>query len=204
MVGEGYAGLIDTCQILAVPKDIDALISMGFGLVQAALTTEYSISNAAEVGIEVIGVPIEKDKEVKAALNTLLPTIDALWLISDPVVLAGTERVKEIFTLCDAMKKPVFAYDKLFANFGAALIISADIATMGKQAAKAANNILNDNKSMEKVQNPAGSSIAINVKKLEQYGIPLEFAFCNDRADCQPSGGINLRSNLFAKGHSGR
>ena len=65
MVGEGYAGLIDTCQILAVPKDIDALISMGFGLVQAALTTEYSISNAAEVGIEVIGVPIEKDKEVK-------------------------------------------------------------------------------------------------------------------------------------------
>ena len=173
MVGEGYAGLIDTCQILAVPKDIDALISMGFGLVQAALTTEYSISNAAEVGIEVIGVPIEKDKEVKAALNTLLPTIDALWLISDPVVLAGTERVKEIFTLCDAMKKPVFAYDKLFANFGAALIISADIATMGKQAAKMANNILNDNKSMEKAQNPAGSYIAINVKKLELYGIPL-------------------------------
>lgn len=45
---------------------------------------------------------------------------------------------------CDAMKKPVFAYDKLFANFGAALIILADIATMGKQAAKTANNILHN------------------------------------------------------------
>ena len=49
MVGEGYAGLIDTCQILAVPKDIDALISMGFGLVQAALTTEYSISKLSVI-----------------------------------------------------------------------------------------------------------------------------------------------------------
>jgi len=134
---------------------------------------QTALAEAAEVGVEVVGIPIEKEKEVKAALATLLPTIDALWLISDPVVLAGTERVKEIFTLCDAMKKPVFAYDKLFANFGAALVISADIATMGKQAAKMANNILHDKEFMVKVQNPAGSHIAINVKKLEQYGRPL-------------------------------
>lgn len=134
---------------------------------------QTALAEAAEVGVEVIGIPIEKDREVKAALNTLLPTIDALWLISDPVVLASTERVKEIFTLSDAMKKPVFAYDKLFANFGAALVISADIATMGKQAAKMANNILHDKESMVKAQSPAGSHIAINVKKLEQYGIPL-------------------------------
>ena len=49
MVGEEHAGVIDTCQILAVPKDIDALISMGFGLVQAALTTEYSISKLSAI-----------------------------------------------------------------------------------------------------------------------------------------------------------
>lgn len=134
---------------------------------------QTALAEAAEVGVEVVGIPIEKDKEVKAALTALLPAIDALWLISDPVVLAGTERVKEIFTLCDTMKKPVFAYDKLFANFGATLVISADIATMGKQAAKTANNILHDKESMVKAQNPAGSHIAINIKKLEQYGIPL-------------------------------
>lgn len=132
-----------------------------------------ALADAAEVGVEVVGIPVEKDKEVKAALTTLLPTVDALWLISDPVVLAGTERVKEIFTVCDAMKKPVFAYDKLFANFGASLIISADIATMGKQAAKMAGNILHGKEATAKAQNPAGSHIAINVKKLEQYGIPL-------------------------------
>ncbi len=49
MVGEKYAEAIDTCQILAVPKDIDALISIGFGLVQAALTTEYSLSKLSAI-----------------------------------------------------------------------------------------------------------------------------------------------------------
>ena len=134
---------------------------------------QTALAEAAEVGLEVIGIPIENDTEVKEALKGLLPAVDALWLISDPVVLAGTERVKEIFSLCDSLKKPVLAYDKLFANFGATLIISADIATMGKQAAKMANNILYNKESMVKAQNPAGSHIAINVKKLEQYGIPL-------------------------------
>lgn len=44
MLGKDSAPLVDTFQILSVPKDIDALISIGFGLVQAALTTESSVS----------------------------------------------------------------------------------------------------------------------------------------------------------------
>lgn len=39
----------ETLQILNVPKDINALISVGFGLVQAALTTEYSIEMLADI-----------------------------------------------------------------------------------------------------------------------------------------------------------
>lgn len=49
MLGKEHAWLVDTFQILSVPKDIDALISVGFGLVQAALTTEYSISKLSSI-----------------------------------------------------------------------------------------------------------------------------------------------------------
>ncbi len=49
MLGKENAWLVDTFQILSVPKDIDALISVGFGLVQAALTTEYSISKLSSI-----------------------------------------------------------------------------------------------------------------------------------------------------------
>lgn len=39
----GIDKLVDSFQILSVPKDIDALISVGFGLAEVALTTESSI-----------------------------------------------------------------------------------------------------------------------------------------------------------------
>lgn len=49
MLGKDNEWLVDTLQVLSVPKDIDALISVGFGLVQTALTTEYSISRLSSV-----------------------------------------------------------------------------------------------------------------------------------------------------------
>ncbi|MCF6149145.1 MAG: hypothetical protein E3K37_10855 [Candidatus Kuenenia sp.] len=132
-----------------------------------------AITESEQVGIKIIGRAITKEKEASTALNYLLPKVDALWLISDPVVLSGMECVNEIFARCDALKIPVFSYDQLFANFGASFIISADVATMGEQAAKTAQNIQLNNTAVEKVQNPAGTYIAINVKKIEQYGIKL-------------------------------
>lgn len=43
MLGQESDGLIASFQLLAVPKDIDALISVGFGLADAALTTDKSL-----------------------------------------------------------------------------------------------------------------------------------------------------------------
>lgn len=132
-----------------------------------------AVTEAKQAGIQIIGKSIAKEKEVNNALNYLLPKVDALWLISDPVILSGMAQVKEIFAQCDARKIPVFSYDQLFTDFGASFIISADVATMGKQAAKIAQNLLSNKGAVEKVQNPAGTYIAINVKKLELYGIKL-------------------------------
>lgn len=132
-----------------------------------------AVAEAGQAGIRIIGKPVAKEKDVNHAIAQLLPGVDAVWLISDPVVLSGMEQVKEIFAQCDAKKIPVFSYDQLFTDFGASFIISADVATMGKQAAKIAQNLLSNKDAVEKVQNPAGTYIAINVKKLELYGIKL-------------------------------
>lgn len=134
---------------------------------------QTAVTHAKDTGIEILGVPVKDDKEVTTALQKLQPKADALWLISDPVVLSSVERVKEIFEFADTMKKPVFTYDRLFAGFGASLIISADIATMGEQAAKMANSILLNQGMPERVQSPAGSYIAVNLGKIERCGIKL-------------------------------
>jgi putative tryptophan/tyrosine transport system substrate-binding protein len=135
--------------------------------------TDIALKSAKEAGIKIIDRPISKPDEVESALKKLLPKVDALWLTPDPVVLHEIELVNEIFKQTETARKPVFAYDKAFANFGAVLIISADISTMGRQAAALALDILAHQKITERVKNPAGSHIVLNMKKVEEYGINL-------------------------------
>ena len=132
-----------------------------------------AIESGKDVEIDVIGRPISKSGEIEQALNELLPKVDALWLIPDPIVINKIESVKKIFKQSKAAMKPVLAYDKVFVNFGAALVISADISTMAKQAAGLTLDILADQKITERIQNPAGTHIILNMKKVKEYGINL-------------------------------
>ncbi len=130
-------------------------------------------SQGKEVGIAVTGTLVEKGQALKGPLMETLQTTDAFWLIPDPVLLSSTKQAEEIFKLAANMKKPVFAYDKVYARFGASFIVSADIPTMAGQAARMASKLLNQKKIRNKVQDPAGSNIAINLEKIEKYGIKV-------------------------------
>ncbi|MDR4499766.1 MAG: hypothetical protein MRK02_17885 [Candidatus Scalindua sp.] len=130
-----------------------------------------AVKSAKEVGIEVIGRSIRKPDDIKSALNKLLQEVDAVWLIPDPVVIRDIESVKVIFETSDKARKPVLAYDKAFIGFGATLITSADIPTMGKQAARIVQEILTEQEISERVQDPAGSFNILNMKKVEDYDL---------------------------------
>ncbi len=130
-------------------------------------------ADADKIGVEIIGKAIRKPEEVVSALKELLPKVDALWLTIDPIVLHNKESVKNVFMQSEAARKPVFAYSNVFASYGAVLILSADISTIGKQAAVLALDILENQEITEKIQNPVGSSITLNMKKVKEYGITL-------------------------------
>ncbi len=132
-----------------------------------------AIETAEDVGMEIISTPIAESAELMPALEKLLPEVDVLWLISDPVVLASQESVLEIFSESAAMKKPVIAYAEIFSTLGATLVISADISTMGLQAASLARELLEHKKVLQPVVDPAGSYIMLNMKKVKEYGLDL-------------------------------
>ena len=134
---------------------------------------DVAVESARDVGISIIGKSINKPDEVDSALNKLLPKVDALWLIPDPMVIYDIESVNKLFEQCQVAGKPIYTYDKAFADLGATLIMSADIPTMIRQSAEIVSNILEDLKIEEKVQNPAGSHIILNMKKVEEYGLNL-------------------------------
>ena len=127
--------------------------------------------DAKDVNIKIISKSIRRSSELGDALREVLPKVDAVWLTSDPVVMSNKDSVQTFFK--HAQKKPIFSYDEVFLNYGASLIISPDIPTIGFQAANLANELNNGIEISERVQDPAGSSITLNLKKVNQYGIQL-------------------------------
>lgn len=131
------------------------------------------VKSARDVGITIFKKSINKQEDVESALKDLLPKVDATWLAPDPIVISKIETVGEMFKQCDNAGKPVFAYNEAFADLGATLIISADITTMGGQAAGIALDLLSEQKRDEKVQAPAGTNVILNLKQVEKYKIKL-------------------------------
>ena len=71
MLGKENEKLVDSFQLLVVPKDIDALISVGFGLADAALTTENSLDMLSSINPRLKG----KLATVASSKEILLPIV---------------------------------------------------------------------------------------------------------------------------------
>lgn len=134
---------------------------------------DIAVKSAKDVGITIIKRAIYKQDEVESVLKELLPKVDVLWLTPDPVVISNMESVEKIFTQSNNVRKPVFSYSEVFADLGATLIISADVPTVGIQAAGIALDLLSNERSTERVQYPAGSHITLNLKQVKKYKIKL-------------------------------
>ncbi len=134
---------------------------------------DIAAESAEEMDIDIIGKSVRKPGGIKSALKKLLPKVDALWLIPDPIVISDMDSVKMIFDKSEAAGKPILAYDKSFANLGASFVMSADISTIGKQAAVFVNDIQTGQEISNRIQDPAGSYIILNMKKVREHGIKL-------------------------------
>jgi len=126
---------------------------------------------AKEMGVELMGRSLSKRRDTLPALRGLLKEIDALWLISDPVVMSDKNTLIELFKECDVHKKPILSYHDAFAEYGAVLIVSVDNPTTGRQAAAISREVLSGDVVKKKVQLPAGSHIILNLKKANEYGL---------------------------------
>ena len=128
-------------------------------------------TEAKEMGVEIIGQAVSKTKNSVLALENIIPEINALWLISDPKIMADKKILMDIFSVCEARKIPIFSYHDIFAEYGAVLIVSVDNPTIGRQAAGMVMEVVSGEKIEEKVQYPAGSHIVLNLKKVKEYGL---------------------------------
>ncbi len=126
---------------------------------------------AEKIGIEIISQKISEDESLPADFRELLTQVDGFWMISDPVLISGQDRLTKILNLCDQEKVPVFSYSDAFIQYGTVLTVSVDIPTIGRQAAGMAEDLMSGEKIKPKVQFPAGSHITLNLRKVKEYGL---------------------------------
>ena len=130
-----------------------------------------AIAAGRDVGIEVIGIPVRTTGAARAGLSGLLSKVDALWVASDPVVLADEAAVRAIFADSAAARKPTFTYASAFAEFSPTLIVAPDVPTIGRQAAGILQGLVPGAK--KEVQSPAGSEVTLNLRAVKDYGLDL-------------------------------
>ena len=126
---------------------------------------------ALKMGIKLIAKQINKPTDVD--FKKLLDQTDAFLIIPDPVLLSSKNDVEKLFRVSKHLKKPIFAYDELFIQYGAVLVISVDTPTIGRQAAVMMENIIADKK-IKKIQYPIGTSIIFNKKVAQEMGIKYD------------------------------
>ena len=126
---------------------------------------------AKAMDFQLTGEPVSKKRNTLSHLKELLPKVDALWLISDPVILASKKTLTEIFEICDRQKIPILSYHPAFAEYGAMMVVSVNDATTGRQAAAMSQEVLAGDTVTRKVQMPAGSHIILNMNKADAYGL---------------------------------
>ncbi len=130
-----------------------------------------AVAAGRDVGVEVIGVSVRTTAGARSELAKLLPKVDALWVTADPVVLADEPAVRTLFTACATARKPVFSYAPAFAEFGATLIVSPDVPTIGRQAAGLLQGFQPG--AVKESQSPAGSEVTLNLRAVKEFGLTL-------------------------------
>lgn len=139
-------------------------------------TTEY-IETLKKVtvpfNIEIVDRQIKHPSEINSELNELLPKIDMLWAIADPLVLENEEAVMQVLQIAKQQKKPVYAFSDSFVKHGAALSIAPSMSTIGGQSANLLMSLNEGKFPVDRVKFPAGSSITLNMCTFETLKLPL-------------------------------
>lgn len=125
------------------------------------------------LGLRVVALQVDTGRAIPDALRTLLPQIDALWAVSDPIIYRGATR-QTILTACFRAKVPLLGISQDWVRMGGLLNLETDAAETGKQAAQMASDLL-DNKACPSPawRSPKNPSYSLNLRTLKYMELTL-------------------------------
>lgn len=113
----------------------------------ASYDVDYHKFYATAHNIDIYTVSIKKASDIDKALDNIMPKVDAIALVIDDMV---DTVVPQIVERCNKENKPIFGKDKIPNVEGVIIDKEVDLQSVGKEAAKIANDILvNEKKASE-------------------------------------------------------
>ncbi len=155
---------------VVLPKAKHVLVP--FNPLQSAKPFDVARKIAARFQLKLIPVHLSNPNDAKEVLETVREKIDAIWMISDPTVLnlAVSEALLRFAT---SHRIPIFALNDGFVARGALMSYSIHYGHLGRQAAKIAQQLLQDG--LPETFTPPvmqeTASVAFNIKTAEQLGV---------------------------------
>ena len=124
-------------------------------------------------GTELVPIPLNNERDVPGALRTLLPSIDALWLVPDSTVLTD-ESLRFILNTALEERVPVVGFSREFARSGALLCLSVNYGDIGRQAGQLTRKILDGQVSLPmKPLHPDRIEMSLNRKTAKFLDIEI-------------------------------
>jgi putative ABC transport system substrate-binding protein len=136
---------------------------------------------ARSFGVDLITRVVHSEKEVPAMLRTLMPQIDALWLIPDSTVLTE-ESISFLLTTTLDSNIPVIGFSSELVRSGALVGLSVNYEDIGRQAAILARKLLSSQLKAPGSFAPEKFRLALNLKTSKFLGVQISSDVLN-RAD---------------------
>ncbi len=126
-----------------------------------------------QLGFELMPLAIRNQEDLPSALRTLLPKIDALWLLQDQTVISESSIPFLLESTIDA-KIPLFTFSSTLVQQGALGALVVDPWAVGQQAARMVRTQLTDSiKPAGLLLEPEHPQLALNLNTAEYLGLAL-------------------------------
>jgi putative tryptophan/tyrosine transport system substrate-binding protein len=133
---------------------------------------ERARAAAAELGLELIALPVGSKKDVPAAIQKAFEQGDAVWLLRDAVVVSEVLLQQALLQQVE-LKKPVLVYAEQFVKIGALAAFTASYKDQGREAARLALELLAGAEPGSLPEREARAMLWVNAKTAGQLGIDL-------------------------------
>jgi putative ABC transport system substrate-binding protein len=133
---------------------------------------EEARRQARSVGIELIGRQLRSEKEVPAALRSLVPEVEALWLVPDSTVLTE-ESINFLLSSALESNRPIIGFSSELVRNGALIGLSVNYEDIGRQTAVIARKIFNGQIKPPAIFPPEKLRLALNLKTGKFLGITI-------------------------------